>query len=1431
MQPPRNPSDPTHGAAAYPKRTKPLQHDGEMGERMRAFHWSSHALGPMEHWPAALASTLSIVISARFPMAIYWGDEGWLFYNDAWRPILGDKHPWALGKASREVWPEIWDAIAPDFDIVRITGQGTWRGDSLLPMQRFGYTEECYFDYTFNPIRGRSGAVEGILNVVQETTERVLSSRRTQLLRALAARTAVAKNAYAACEAAIAAFATDVADFPFTLLYLLDHGQQVARLAASDGVASSSPAHAPEISLIESPGWPLADALSVGRPIEIGDLVHRFGAAFRTPWPEPVTKALVIPIAGPGGEGSAAVLIAGINARRSLDSDYRRFLELVESHLATAIATARSYDAERRRAEQLAELDRAKTAFFNNVSHEFRTPLTLMLGPLEGLLERAAHAPALVEFGEIDVVHRNSLRLLKLVNTLLDFSRLEAGRVQANLVETNLDRLTADLASVFRDAMEKAGLRFVVDCLPLPQPVFVDPDLWEKVVFNLLSNALKFTLSGEVRVEMRADCHHAVLTVKDTGVGIAPTALPHIFQRFHRIENVHSRTHEGTGIGLALVHELVKLQGGEITVESQPGKGTAFAVRVPFGKQNFSADRLGSANGEGRSVLRAPSFVMEALSWLPVEARGHQHASTRGANGTSAGPVDNNSGHGLAVGARVLVAEDNADMRDYVRRLLAAHYQVEAVADGAAALEAARREPPDLILSDVMMPGMDGFTLAQRIRTEERLRTIPILLLSARAGEEARIEGASQSADDYLTKPFSARELLARVALHLRLARARKDNAEAAERQQLFIERVVHATPDIIFVYDLGAKRQLYLNRAVEESLGYSQAQILAMENPTAVLIHPDDQESHQKFIAGFNAARDGELRECEHRVRAANGTYRWILTRAGVFARNADGRPREIIGVATDITKRRQAEDIARESEARFRNVADNAPVMIWVTEADGSCSYLSKSWYDFTGQIPATGLGFGWLDVTHPEDRAGAEAIFADANARRAPFRLDYRLRRQDGVYRWAIDSAAPRFASTGEFLGYVGSVIDLTERKQMEERLRESEASLAAEAKALREAQLRFEIVKDGAQVGFWFCDLPFGELVWDHRVKEHFWLPPEAPVTINTFYERIHPDDREPTRLAIETSIANKTRYEIDYRTVSPQGKVKWIRALGRGFYDDRGQPHRFDGVTLDITERKRIENDLREAHALLTDKATHLEALVQERTARLREIIGELEAFSYSIAHDMRAPLRSLQGFSDALSSDYADKLDIEGQVYLRRIARSAERMDKLIQDVLSYSRVVRGEWPLEAVDLAQLLQGIADTYPSLAPEKADILLEDSIPPVLGSEAMLMQVFSNLLGNAVKFVPAGTRPTIRVWAEPRGDRVRIFVKDNGIGIAPEEHQKIFGIFHQATKGYEGTGIGLAIVKKAAERMNGTVGLESRVGEGTTFWVEFQRVTPS
>jgi signal transduction histidine kinase len=267
------------------------------------------------------------------------------------------------------------------------------------------------------------------------------------------------------------------------------------------------------------------------------------------------------------------VLLVGVSSRRVLDDAYRTFFDLVTGHIGTVIADARAYEEERKRAEALAEIDRAKTVFFSNISHEFRTPLTLMLGPIEDALTDPDEPLPATQLARIETVQRNGTRLLKLVNTLLDFSRIEAGRVEASYEPTDLAAYTAELASVFRSAIERAGMHLVVDCPPLPELVYVDREMWEKIVLNLLSNAFKFTFTGEIRVSLRwgdggvgeagevtsalslsslSSPPHVVLEIQDTGIGIPAAELPHLFERFHRVKEAQGRSIEGSGIGLSL---------------------------------------------------------------------------------------------------------------------------------------------------------------------------------------------------------------------------------------------------------------------------------------------------------------------------------------------------------------------------------------------------------------------------------------------------------------------------------------------------------------------------------------------------------------------------------------------------------------------------------------------------------------------------------------------------------------------------------------------------------------------------------------------------------------------------------------------------------------------------------------------------------------
>jgi PAS domain S-box-containing protein len=736
--------------------------DTEMARRMRALDWGATPLGDPAQWPASLRTACRICLTSRFPMVVFWGDQLHFLYNDDYLPFLGAKHP-ALAKPAAVVWDEIWDVIGPMLDSVRASGQPTWQDRQLLRMNRHGFWEETYWTYSFSPLHDDAGVVRGVFTAATDATGPVIGERRLAVLNELGALASRARSVAEACELVSQVLGRAQADVPFAAVYLREPDGGLALRVTSP--AATGPAAGLD-------AWPVAAAAAGGRPILVADVAARAGVLPSGGWPEPPAQALVVPLAGEADGQALGVIVLAASAGRPLDDAYESFLGLLAQQAAAVINSAVAYQAQLRRAEELAELDRAKTVFFSNVSHELRTPLALILGPLAELRSRLADQDGAVR-EDLDIMQRNGLRLGRLVNTMLDFSRIEAGRLRARFDLVDLAALTADLASVFRSAIDKAGLSYEVDCPPLPAPVPADREMWEQVVLNLLSNALKFTLDGGIRLSLRAEGDEAVLRVADTGSGVPAAELPRLFERFHRVTSTRSRSSEGSGIGLALVREFAGLHGGTAVADSTEGAGTVVTVRIPLRRAGLPAESR-PAQDAGR-IARDPAaepFLEEVLRWLPEEAGGPDPVGP--------GPARSYPDLlGAAPGgpARVLVADDNADMRRYLRRLLAPYYQVDTAPDGRAALAAARADPPDLIVSDVMMPGLDGIALTGALRASPATAGVPVLLLSARTGQDAAIAGLDAGADDYLVKPFAASELLARVRGHLQLARLRSGHA------------------------------------------------------------------------------------------------------------------------------------------------------------------------------------------------------------------------------------------------------------------------------------------------------------------------------------------------------------------------------------------------------------------------------------------------------------------------------------------------------------------------------------------------------------------------------------------------------------------------------------------------------------------------------
>jgi PAS domain S-box-containing protein len=907
--------------------------DEEVGRDLAAVDWAATPLGLPGSWPQSLQTAVDILLSSRFPMWMAWGPQLTFFCNAAYRrDTLGRKYPWALGRPASEVWAEIWEDIGPRIDTVLATGKATWDEALLLFLERSGYPEETYHTFSYSPLRDDAGAVVGMLCVVSEDTERVIGERRMATLRDLGSDPSVVRTEQEALQFAGRQLQRNQRDLPFTLSYLFDdsaasdgaanhgaanhgaasHSGAVARLAGSTGIAAGHPAAPATLTAGDpDPAWPVT-ALARGEPALVDLGSARFPGLPAGAWSEPPVQALIAPLTQHGGTPHG-FLVAALNRYRPLDEGYRAFISLVAGHLAAGIVSTRSYHDQQRRAEELAELDRAKTAFFSNISHEFRTPLALIMGPVQELQRLLASAGPQVR-EELAVINRNGLRLGRLVNTLLDFSRIEAGRMQASYEPADIAQVTAELASVFRSAIDRAGLAFQVDCLPVPEPVYLDRGMWEKVVLNLLSNALKFTFEGSVRICVGAEGGQAVVTVADTGVGVPAHEVARLFERFHRIEGTRARSNEGSGIGLALVQELVALHGGTIAATSAEGAGTTFTIRLPFGHAHLPAGALVPAGYAATVSATADPFVQEALRWVPGtvpdedDGPGTRPVPAEVIPGSDPAPPPQPD---RALPARVLVADDNADMREYLARLLrTAGYQVMAVTDGQAAWDAARASLPDLVISDVMMPRLDGLGLVAALRADARTAAVPVLLLSARAGQEASVEGLRAGADDYLVKPFSAVELLARVRSNLEMARFRN-------RESQFRRTLIDSLQEGFFLTDHDGTI-LEANHAFVALVGYSPDGLPFrwphpwVPDPVA---DPDGWAVMARAFSDYQRNGGGRFTvPARHR----DGRTVWLACSSASLP-GPDGHGRLFVGTARDVT----AERLAGQREATLAGFA----------------------------------------------------------------------------------------------------------------------------------------------------------------------------------------------------------------------------------------------------------------------------------------------------------------------------------------------------------------------------------------------------------------------------------------------------------------------------------------------------------------------------
>ncbi len=598
------------------------------------------------------------------------------------------------------------------------------------------------------------------------------------------------------------------------------------------------------------------------------------------------------PVVEPGQDAPSHVLVVGLARKLGTDAEFADYLEVAAALLGAGFSGMRELAVVRQQSETLRELDAAKSVFLANVSHELRTPLTLISAPLADVLAAPPEELADRLRDRLTTARTNVVRLTRMVDAMLDFSRMEAGRISPNLVELDVAALLRSLAASFGPAIERAGLRFATDLHELPGSARLDRDILERIVLNLLSNALKYTPDGSVELTLHPVRGGFEVAVADTGVGIAVRDQERVFARFEQLpRNAQARSTEGAGIGLAMVRELSRMLGGDVDLRSAPGRGSTFTVRLPYVPPPAPAqpDGTRSITPRGADAFLADLAAREAAEQL-LEGL--------------AAPADPRTER-----PRLLVVEDNADLARYLAEQLGDDYEVELAGDGLQALAAARSRRPEAVLSDVMMPGLDGFGLVAEIRADPDLRDLPVLLLTARAGLEDTTTGLESGADDYLVKPFEVANLRARLASNI--IRAAGRSAETAWRRA-----ILASLQEAVVIRD-GDGRVAEFNQAFTRLFGWT------MDDGPFTPPYPwwPDPKEQPELSEWRESVTDdlthGRPVEGEFPLRRRDGAVVWVRVTGSEVQVPGRGRS-AILTTLWDIT-REHAAQVRRRDAARI--------------------------------------------------------------------------------------------------------------------------------------------------------------------------------------------------------------------------------------------------------------------------------------------------------------------------------------------------------------------------------------------------------------------------------------------------------------------------------------------------------------------------------
>ena len=1324
---------------------------GKMGELIRAKDWSKTPLGSPATWPQSLRTTVSLCIASNFPIAIIWGPHGVQIYNDGYWPITGDMHPTSMGQDFAACWQSAWPVIGKAFEEASL-GNTRFLENQRIFLDRYGYKEETFFTFSFSPILDESGAVGGLFHPVIELTQQTLSERRLNILHTVANHTVNARTAEEASALILNCLKDFALDIPFVLLYSIAADGKQANLDGSVGIEGDSPLAPANINLEEHAlkSWPFTEVIQNGKAVLVEKLANIFGTFNCGPYPEPPEQALVFPVILPGAAHNNYFLVAGVSSRRSLDEKYLLFYELLAASVTNELAKARVYEEERKKAEALAEIDKAKTVFFSNISHEFRTPLTLMLSPLEELLNQKKNNFSKSEKQNIETTHRNAIRLLKLVNTLLDFSRIESGRQQGVFSLVDIVSLTKNLASNFRSIIEKAGLKLIVNADSIIKPVYVDKQMWEKIVFNLLSNAFKYTLEGKITVELSAEKDFAVLKVKDTGVGIPENELPKMFERFHRVQNVTGRTFEGTGIGLSLIKELVQMHHGTIGVESKLNNGSVFTVKIPFGKEHLDGHQI-SKTAIDSDEISANIYVEEIETLLKTDKKeALKISSVKEKN----------------ILPTVLVVDDNADMREHISSILSNNFNVITANNGMDALHKMKETIPALVLSDIMMPVMDGIGLLKEIKSNKATSNIPVIFLTARAGEESRIEGLETGADDYLVKPFSSKELLSRVKVQIKIIKLR--NELEGNVRNLFLEApaIICVLRGPLHVYELANEMYLKLvgNRDI---LGKPIRKALPELEETGIYELLDHVYSTGEPFIGI---------EMPVKLDKGNGKLEEIYINF-VYqpSHNSEGEIDGILVYGVDVSEQVLARKKIEESEERFRSLAQTLPQLVWVTDAKGNPEFASARWKTYSGI--ESGGEKEWKALVHPDDYDNINAAWVHSLTTGDMYTAEVRLKNKDGQYKWHAVIGEPVLDKDNKIIKWVGAFTDIHEQKEAIETLKESEK--------------QFSTLANNIQNLAWIADSE-GYIFW-YNERWYDYTGTTLEEMKGWGWEKVlHPDHIERVVNFVKKAWKKNEPYEMTFPLRGADGKYRRFLTSVFPVNEVEGKILRWVGTNTDIEDQK----------------------IKEERK----------DEFISIASHELKTPLTTVKGYLQLLELSL-DVNNEDANLYVKKASQSINRLNELISELLDVSKIRLGKlnYTISTFNFNDMVDSTVENIQLTSPTHTIIKTGKVYADVTGDKNRLEQVVINLLNNAIKYSPGASEVLINV--EQENDKIKVSVKDTGIGMSKGSLNQIFEKYHRIKEHalhFQGLGIGLYISYEIIQRHNGKLWVESEPGKGSIFY---------